>query len=323
MKAPAFWYKKSGSLTASLLVPASALYDAAGRLSQVHKKLKKCDAQVICVGNLVVGGAGKTPVSLALSKMLTERAVAFLTRGYGGREQGPLRVDPSAHSSRDVGDEALLLARAAPTWVSRNRPDGARAASKAGASTIIMDDGFQNSSLTKNIALIVIDGATGFGNGRVMPAGPLRETVARGLARADAVVIVGDDATGAAEEIGARLPVFNARLVPHEDAMALAGRRVVAFAGIGRPQKFFDTLREIGCEIVGTHEFADHQPYKPEKVMAICEEAAALDALPITTEKDLVRLPPEAHAMVASVAVTLQWAMPEAMKTFLDTKLSH
>jgi tetraacyldisaccharide 4'-kinase len=323
MKAPGFWYKKSGSLTASLLAPIGALYDAAGRLSRAHQKPKKCDGQVICVGNLVAGGAGKTPVSLALAEMLGDREIAFLTRGYGGREHGPLRVDPNTHSSSDVGDEALLLARAALTWISRNRPDGAQAASKSGANTIIMDDGFQNPSLTKNVSLIVIDGATGFGNGLVMPAGPLRETVARGLARADAVVIVGDDVTDAAAEAGGRLPVFHARLVPHPDAKALGGRRVVAFAGIGRPQKFFNTLREIGCEIVCTHEFVDHQPYKPEQVMAICEEAAALDALPVTTEKDLVRLPSEARAMVTSVAVSLQWAQPEAVKTFLDAKLSR
>ncbi|MBT5570032.1 MAG: tetraacyldisaccharide 4'-kinase, partial [Alphaproteobacteria bacterium] len=301
MKAPEFWYEKDGSLAASLLAPAAAIYDLASRLTRAGTEPQTCNAKVICVGNLVAGGAGKTPVSLALAVLLPEAETAFLTRGYGGREPGPLRVDADTHSSRDVGDEALLLARAAPTWVSRNRLNGAGAASKSGARIIIMDDGFQNPSLNKDISLVVVDGATGFGNGRVMPAGPLRETIPHGLARADAVVIVGDDTAGTAARIADQAPVFMARLVPDLVAQPLAGRRVLAFAGIGRPQKFFETLRDMGCEIVGTREFADHQPYTPEQIMKICEDAAALDAAPVTTEKDLVRLPAEARAMVTSV----------------------
>jgi tetraacyldisaccharide 4'-kinase len=323
MKAPAFWYEASGSRTASLLGPVAALYDLAGRLTRAGKHPQRCRAKVICVGNLVAGGAGKTPVSLALAALLDDAGIAFLTRGYGGRETGPLRVDTNGHTARDVGDEALLLARAAPTWVARNRPAGARAAVTSGARTIIMDDGFQNPSLHKDISLVVVDGATGFGNGRVMPAGPLRETVPDGLARADAIVIVGDDTAGIAAGLTNPFPVFQGQLVTGPESTSLAGRRVLTFAGIGRPQKFFDTLRNMGCEIVGSREFADHQPYTPEQIMKLCEDAAALDAVPVTTEKDLVRLPPEARAMVTSVPVTLQWTDPDAVRSFLNTKLSR
>lgn len=323
MKAPAFWYEASGSRTASLLGPVAALYDLGGRLTRAGKHPLRCQAKVICVGNLVAGGAGKTPVSLALAALLDDAGIAFLTRGYGGRETGPLRVDTNGHTARDVGDEALLLARAAPTWVARNRPAGARAAVTSGARTIIMDDGFQNPSLLKDISLVVVDGATGFGNGRVMPAGPLRETVPDGLARADAIVIVGDDTAGIAAGLTNPIPVFQGQLVTGPESTSLAGRRVLAFAGIGRPQKFFDTLRNMGCEIVGSREFADHQPYTPEQIMKLCEDAAALDAVPVTTEKDLVRLPPEARAMVTSVPVTLQWTGPDAVRSFLNTKLSR
>jgi len=321
MKAPEFWFRK-GTTTASLLTPAAALYDLAGRISRAARTSQMVDAKIICVGNLVAGGAGKTPVALALAEILRTDDIAFLTRGYGGRETGPLRVDPSHHTARDVGDEALLLAHAAPTWFSRDRPKGARAAETGGAKIVIMDDGFQNPSLAKNIALLVVDGATGFGNGRVMPAGPLRETVRNGLLRADAIVLVGDDKTNATAQIHNGTPILKARLVPGPEAQTLSGQRVLAFAGIGRPQKFFDTLTEIGCEIVGQHAFADHRPYRPEQIMALCEEAAALQAIPVTTDKDLVRLPADAREMVQTVSVTLEWDDPAAVTTFLKNRLA-
>ncbi len=264
MKAPTFWHQPD-STAACLLTPLGVIYDYVSRLKRSSGKTETASAPVICVGNLVAGGAGKTPVALALAAMFADRNLAFLTRGYGGRESGQVQVDPSAHTARDVGDEALLLARAAPTWVARDRPRGAQAATRAGADLIIMDDGFQNPSLAKDVSLIVVDGATGFGNVRVMPAGPLRETVAKGLSRADAVILMGDDTAQAAAAIGQRLPIFKAQLRPVSDR--LTGRRVLAFAGIGRPQKFFDTLLEMGCKIVAKHEFADHQPYKPEQIM--------------------------------------------------------
>ena len=321
MKAPDFWFRTSSS-AARLLAPAGALYDFASRLTRATTRGQNVEANIICIGNLVAGGAGKTPVALAIAELLTTGDIAFLTRGYGGRETGPLRVDPETHTAHDVGDEALLLARQAPTWVSRNRPQGARAAARNGARTIIMDDGFQNPSLVKDTAILVVDGATGFGNGRVIPAGPLRETVKNGLSRAHAVVLIGKDETGVVDEIGNRVAVFTARLAPTVDAQDLAGRRVLAFAGIGRPQKFFDTLAELGCDIVEQHAFADHKPYRPTQIMALCEQAASLQAIPVTTEKDLVRLPPGARAMVRTVPVVLAWDDRDAIREFLSARLA-
>jgi tetraacyldisaccharide 4'-kinase len=306
MKTPAFWYDAPGPKS-SLLAPLAILYALGGGVKNSFTKPQRAAVPVICVGNLVAGGAGKTPVALALASLFADREIAFLTRGYGGSEAGPLRVEAYRHKASEVGDEALLLARAAPTWVARDRVAGAQAASESGAKIIIMDDGFQNPSLIKDFSLIVADGVTGFGNGRLVPAGPLREPVAAGFARADALVIVGEDKTAIAANLHPDFPVLAARLTPTQDALFVAGKRVVAIAGIGRPAKFFATLQEMGCTLAAHHAFADHHPYTIPEIMQICVEAAALDATVVTTEKDWVRLPPQTKSMVQTVPVTLEW----------------
>jgi len=306
MRTPAFWYRQPGAASA-MLAPVARLYALGARIKNQFAQPYRAAVPVICVGNLVAGGAGKTPVALALAGLLADRKVAFLSRGYGGAQAGPLRVEAHRHRADEVGDEPLLLARAATTWVARDRAAGAQAAADAGAELIIMDDGFQNPSLAKDFSLIVVDGATGFGNGRLVPAGPLREPVGAGLARADAMVIVGDDETGIAANLHPDFPVLAARLTPTTDADFVAGKRVVAIAGIGRPAKFFATLEEMGCTVAAHHAFADHHRYTPDEIMRICVEAAALDATPVTTEKDWVRLPQPTRSMVQTVPVILDW----------------
>ena len=278
---------------------------------------------VICVGNLVAGGAGKTPVALSLAALLGARgaAVHMLSRGYGGTLKGPVRVDPATHSARVVGDEPLLLAQAAPTWVARDRAAGARAAIAAGAGLLLMDDGFQNPSLEKDLSLLVVDGGYGFGNGRVMPAGPLREPVAVGLARASAAVILGEDTCGVAAMLRGGPPTFRAHL-RLDGAADLIGKRVLPFAGIGRPEKFYASLRALGCEVVAHWDFPDHHPYTPEEVMAIWDEARARDATPVTTAKDFVRLPEDARTLVRAVEVTVDWADEAALSRLLDPLLA-
>ena len=265
MWAPDFWRRKGGPLGA-VLAPLGWGYGLATRLRLAMANPFKASVPVLCVGNLVAGGAGKTPVALNLGKRLMDqgRKVHFLSRGYGGSQTGPLRVDPDSHRAVDVGDEALLLAAAAPTWISRDRALGARAATD-GADVIIMDDGFQNPSVVKDLSLLVVDGGFGFGNGRVIPAGPLREPVETGLGRASAVVLIGEDARGVEERIamarariGKSPPVLGARHAPGTNAGEIAGRPVVAFAGIGRPEKFFATLEEIGCPLSATAMVAAH-----------------------------------------------------------------
>lgn len=322
MKTPAFWYRPPG-LASTLLAPLGALYGLAGRRRLAGTVPHRVGVPVACVGNLVAGGAGKTPVGLALIAALQARGIAVhaLTRGHGGREAGPLAVDPGRHGAADVGDEALLLAGAASCWVARDRLAGAECAVAAGAGAIVMDDGFQNPALHKDLALIVADGAVGFGNGRLVPAGPLRERVADGLARADALVILGEDRHGLAALAGGR-PVLAARLEPDPEAAArLAGRDVLAFAGIGRPEKFFATLEALGARVVGRVPFADHHPYRAAEIAALIDRAAALGAVPVTTAKDAVRLPPDLRAKVAVLPVSVRWADERALSTLLTSVL--
>ena len=316
MKTPEFWYDAPGAM-ASVLAPIASLYALGDGVKKRFTRPQRAAVPVICVGNLVAGGAGKTPVALALAKLLADREVAFLTRGYGGSQVGPLRVEAYRHRADEVGDEALLLARVAPTWVARDRVAGAHAASVAGARIIIMDDGFQNPSLIKDFSLIVADGATGFGNGRLIPAGPLREPVADGFARADGLVIIGEDKTAIAANLHPDFPVLAAHLEPTQDAAFIAGKRVVAIAGIGRPAKFFATLEEMGCTLAAHHAFADHHAYTVPEIMNICVQSAALDATVVTTEKDWVRLPLPTRSMVQTVPVTLEWQDEDRVRALL------
>lgn len=320
MKAPAFWNRPESAL-GTILSPLACAYGLASRFRRATTSATHVDARVICIGNLVAGGAGKTPTAIAVAGLLDRDDIAFLTRGYRGRLKGPVRVDPAQHTAADVGDEPLLLARAAPTWLARDRVAGAKAAAAAGSRILIMDDGHQNPSLVKDVAIVVVDGTTGFGNGRVMPAGPLRESVADGLSRADAVIVVGEDHARVAERLPSPLAVFGGQLVPTLEAERLSGRRVVAFAGIGRPGKFFRTLSAMGCDVVASRSFADHHAYRPEEIMAICEEAAARDAVPVTTEKDAVRLPEGARDMVETLPVRLEWEDPGGLARFLAERL--
>jgi tetraacyldisaccharide 4'-kinase len=295
MRAPAFWWRPEPSPLATLLRPLGALYGtiAARRLRQSGQR---AEVPVICIGNFTVGGAGKTPAALALASLLAAHGETpfFLTRGYGGRLAGPVRVDPADHKAGDVGDEPLLLARAFPTIVARNRPAGARLAAQARASAIIMDDGLQNPSLTKDLTLAVVDGATGLGNGFCLPAGPLRAPLAAQWPLIQALIMVGHgqpgaDVAGQAEQRG--VPVFYGRLEPDAAVVArLRGRRVLAFAGIGRPEKFFATLKTCGATLARTQSFPDHHPFGADEIRSILKEAEADGLLVVTTEKDLVRV---------------------------------
>lgn len=313
MRAPEFWDRRDDGLAAAVLAPVGHLYGFSVQARFALARPERVPVPVLCVGNLVVGGAGKTPVALSLGARLKERGLSahYLSRGYGGAAAGPTRVDPARHGCRDVGDEALLLTRIAPTWVAADRVTGARAAVAAGAHAIIMDDGFQNPSLAKDVSLVVVDGGYGFGNGRVMPAGPLREPLARGLARARAVVIVGDDRTGVRDRIVAAgfatLPVLGARIVPGPEAEALTGRKVIAFAGIGRPAKFFATVRSVGAKVVAAHAFPDHHIFPAGELRRLRSEADGAGAVLVTTAKDAARLPESERGTIQVLTITLSW----------------
>ncbi len=330
MREPAFWWGE-GSFASALLAPLAALYGAVAQW-RLGRGGERAGAPVVCVGNLTVGGAGKTPTALALARMLAaagERPM-FLTRGYGGALAGPLLVDPARHRAREVGDEPLLLARTAPTIVARDRVKGAGIAGDA--SVIVMDDGFHNPSLVKDFSVLVVDGRRGTGNGRVIPAGPLRAPLEAQLARAHALIVVGGlrRAADIAERArAANIPVLQARLRPDVDVIAwLRGRQVLAFAGIADPKKFFATLAEAGVVLAAARSFPDHHRYTRAEAVALCDDAQRAGLVLMTTEKDLARLSGEDQlkelaARAKALPVTLAFEEDEAMKSLLLERLAQ
>jgi tetraacyldisaccharide 4'-kinase len=322
MRPPEFWL--SGGPLARALDPIGRLYGAVTAWRLKHTKPDRVSVPVISVGNLTVGGTGKTPVVRDLIKRLKDlgHRPAVVLRGYGGRSKGPLRVDVDRHTALDVGDEALLHARDGTTWIARNRARGAQAAVADGATIIVLDDAHQHPSLTKDLALVVVDGATGFGNHRILPAGPLREDVRAGLARADGVVIMGQDDTDVAGRLPPSLPALSGRLEAEAEALHLRGRKVVAFAGLGRPEKFFNTLVGLGAVVVATHRFDDHHLFQPADIQTILDEAFALDAMPVTTEKDAMRLTPDQRQQVNVLRVAVRWQNPAALDALVQRVLS-
>ena len=320
MREPRFWRRGGDPWPARLLSPAGALYGAATILRRWSHQPYRAPVPVVVAGGITLGGAGKTPLALALAELLAARNPHFLSRGYGGSKAGPLRVDPSRHGAKDVGDEPLLLAASAPTWVARDRAAGAKAAAAAGAGLIILDDGFQNPFLAKDLAFLTIDGESGLGNGHVFPAGPLREPLATALRRAQAAVLIGEDRAGIAGLIAGRCAILPARLVA-TDAGAVAGKPVYAFAGIGRPEKFFASLESAGALIAGRREFPDHHPFSESELAEVLAAAAALGAVAITTAKDRLRLPAAVREQVQVFEVKLVFDNPAAVAAML-AKLS-
>lgn len=327
MKPPAFWAGSTGAgsrLAQALLSPFSAI-QAAATAQRVAKPGARVDAAVLCVGNLSVGGTGKTPVAAAAMDRLADRDVAVhgLSRGYGGRLKGPERVDPELHGPDDTGDEPLLLARHASVWVSRDRVAGALRAVENGADAIVMDDGFQNPSLHKDASIIVIDGEAGWGNGRVFPAGPLREPVEAGLRRADAVVVMmpGPEDMPNFEALGLadlEKPVLRAWLEPAEPPPPGA---LVAFAGIGRPEKFFDAIRRQGGDVVETVAFPDHHRFSARELERLADLASGANGTLVTTEKDAVRLPAGFRETVFVSRVDARFADAGALDAILQAGL--
>jgi tetraacyldisaccharide 4'-kinase len=325
MREPAFWRtdggRGSGAFTRALLSPLGAIH-AWSVARRIRTTLPaRAEIPVICVGNLTVGGTGKTPVCSAIATRLADmgHTPATLSRGYGGRLKGPLRVDPDRHSAAEVGDEPLLLARSAMAWISRNRPAGAEAMARSGADVLVMDDGHQNPSLAKDLSIVVVDGLAGWGPGTIFPAGPLREPVAKGLARADAVIAMMPDAATAPDyrRLGLdelQIPVFHAWLEP---AAAPPEGNLVAFAGIGRPQKVFDALAAAGARLCETAEFPDHHPYSRRDIAGLEALARAHHARLVTTEKDWVRLDAGARKRIIAWPVRARFANPAALDGLL------
>ena len=321
-RAPDFWNREPGVLSAALS-PLGAIYAAATARRLRRGGRARVGVPVICAGNLNAGGTGKTPTVIALVQRLAARGVAahVVSRGHGGTETGPLLVDPQRHPADRVGDEPRLMAAFGPVWVADDRVAGARAAVAGGARAVILDDGFQDPALAHDLAIVVVDAAKGWGNGRCLPAGPLREPVAAGLARADLILGIGGDA--AQRRFAARwpalpVPLLTARLEPLRTGMDWTGLRALAFAGIGHPEKFFASLRALGAEVVRAEPLADHQPFSPQMLTRLETESRMLGAQLVTTEKDAARLPPEFLGKVLTLPVRLEFDDTGALDRRLD-----
>jgi tetraacyldisaccharide 4'-kinase len=328
MREPAFWRRRS--LPSAALLPLAALYGSIAAWRMKKPGLTP-SVPVLCVGNYHGGGAGKTPTTLALVRLLREldETPVVLSRGYGGRLQGPVLVEPTLHQAADVGDEPLMMAREVPVVVAKDRLAGAALALARRASVILMDDGFQNPALAKDASLIVIDGARAIGNGRVMPAGPLRAPLPLQLERTSALVIVG--AGLAAEPLAAAVRgqgglVLRATFQPDAAVLdRLRGRRVLAFAGIGDPGRFFATLRDHGIEVATAQPFPDHHPFTAAEISALADRARQDGLVPVTTDKDLARLgavPQLLAAGLTSFSVTLGFDDEPGLRRFLALQLS-
>jgi tetraacyldisaccharide 4'-kinase len=327
MREPGFWHRPS-SWMSSGLTPLAALY---GLIAGWRLQREGFDAgvPVLCVGNYHVGGAGKTPAVLALSKLLRDlgETPVVLSRGYGGRLGGPIKVDPARHAAADVGDEPLMMARTVPVVVARDRVSGAALARSLAATVILMDDGFQNPTLAKDASLIVIDGSRGLGNGRVFPAGPLRAALPPQLDRTDGLIVVGDGTAAApvAAAVAARgAPVLTAHLRADEASVAaLLGKRVLAFAGIGDPARFFRTLRAAGIEVARERVFPDHHRFSKAEVDGLIAEARREGLTLATTEKDFARLGrgEAAPSGIVPFAVTLEFDEAGELRRFVSERL--
>ena len=314
---PKFWNRPAShpGLWSRLLGPLATLAANAARRRSLQANSAKVSVPVISIGNLVVGGQGKTPLAIGLAEFLFSCgwSAHLITRGYGGRATGPHRVDPERDSYRRVGDEALLLAQVAPTWVAGDRAAAAKLAVESGAEVIILDDAHQNFSLAKDFSLVAVDAGYGFGNERVLPAGPLRERASDGLDRADCIVLTGKGDFVPVTD----LPVLRTRLKTPPTGLSLMGTRVLAFAGIARPERFYRTLREGGAQVIRTVSFPDHHPYRPLTLQRLLRDALTNNCVAVTTEKDMVRIPPAFRESVVMQKISLTFVDEEALSNLL------
>ena len=302
LKAPKFWYLKRDSLQSNVLYPFSLIFRLGTKIRNFVSKEKKSKLPIICVGNIVIGGAGKTPVALKIGNMLREAGYNphFVSKGYGGLEKNNTLVQ-DWHSPKSVGDESLLLSEISPTWIGLDRSKSFELASENGADCIVMDDGFQNPTLQKDFSIVVINGEQGFGNKRVIPSGPLRESINRGLSRTNLVITIGDISDTIKNKIPKHIPLITANFKIKEDEIMLKGQRITAFAGIAYPEKFFNSLKLVKANIVDKISYSDHHIYSENDLLYLAEIANKNKSILVTTKKDMVRIPKNFRSLVKTI----------------------
>ena len=312
MKTPTYWKHKN--FTSDLLWPLGRIYNCATNLRIKLKSAKKVDIPVICIGNITAGGTGKTPVAVSIAALLQKQGKKpfFVSRGYGGSLKN-IVVNAQKHTPQQCGDEPLILARQAPVVVNPDRYAGALTAAQNGAELIIMDDGFQNPGLHKDLSFLVFDGNFGLGNGRCIPSGPLREDLESGLKRADAAIIIGTDRCNLRSRFD--IPCFSAQIAPAP--LKIKNPHITAFAGIGRPSKFYRSLKDCGFNLLKTHDFPDHHCYSEEELFALISEAEKLGADIYTTSKDYVKIPSELKNRFKVLEIAIQWEDETALLDFI------
>ena len=328
LKAPKFWYYKKDTFLSNTLYPLSLVFRLGTKMRKLVSKEKKAKLPIICVGNIVVGGAGKTPVALKIGNMLKKAGYQphFVSKGYGGLEKNNTLVK-DWHSPKSVGDEPLLLSEIAPTWIGLDRNKSFHLAKEKGADCIVMDDGFQNPTLQKDFSIVVINGEQGFGNKRVIPAGPLRESINRGLARTNLVIAIGEIDNSVKKKIPKHIPMIGANFKIMEDELMVRGQRVTAFAGIAYPEKFFNSLKFIKANIVDQISYSDHHIYSENDLLNLAEIANKHQSILVTTKKDIVRIPKSFRSLVKTVDGFIQFddekLLLEILTNLIENKIDN
>ena len=328
LKAPKFWYLKRDSFLSNSLYPFSLIFRLGTKIRNLVSREKKTTLPIICVGNIVVGGAGKTPVALKIGNMLLKAGYKphFVSKGYGGLEKNNTLVK-DWHSPKSVGDEPLLLSEIAPTWIGLNRNKSFQLASENGADCIVMDDGFQNPTLQKDFSIVVINGEQGFGNKRVIPSGPLRESISRGLSRTNLVITIGDMSETLKDKIPKHIPLITANFKIKEDEMMLKGQRVTAFAGIAYPEKFFNSLKLVKANIVDKISYSDHHIYSEDDLLYLAEIANKNKSILVTTKKDMVRIPKNFRSLVKTIDGFIEFddekLLLEILSNLIENKINQ
>ena len=299
LKAPKFWYLKKDTYLSSSLFPLSLLFRLGTKLRSLFSKEKQSELPIICIGNIVVGGAGKTPVSLKIGQMLIEAGYSphFVSKGYAGLEKNNTLIE-TWHSPKRVGDESILLAEVAPTWVGVDRNRSFNLAKDKGADCIVMDDGFQNPTIKKDFSIIVINGEQEFGNKRVIPSGPLRESINRGLTRTNLIIVIGKISNEIKEKIPSHIPIIYSSFAINNENKTFKGQKILAFAGIAYPEKFFNSLRDQGAKLVKEIIYPDHHIYDENDLLNLAEIANKTQSILVTTKKDFVRIPKSYRSLV-------------------------